>query len=181
MTTHQPGPQPRRRQRPGSLPLLALGMLAVTVAEVAVILRSGEVVGWGWTLVALVGMGVLGAWLWRREGARAWRALVSAFESGRLPAGELADAALVLVGGLLLMLPGFLTDVAGLFFLVPFTRPLARRLAAWVATRAAAGSGVDLGALRARAHPDTVIRGETVPDANAPATQAIVLQGEIEG
>ena len=45
-----------------------------------------------------------------------------------MPTGELAEAGLVLVGGVLLMLPGFLTDVLGLFFLVPFTRPFARKV-----------------------------------------------------
>jgi UPF0716 protein FxsA len=49
-----------------------------------------------------------------------------------MPTRELTDAALVLVGGVLLMLPGFATDLIGLFCLLPFTRPLARRLLGWL-------------------------------------------------
>ena len=52
-----------------------------------------------------------------------------------MPTGELADAALVLVGGLLLMLPGFVTDLIGLFFLLPLTRPLARKAIAFFVAR----------------------------------------------
>jgi len=64
----------------------------------------------------------------RREGTRAWAALVTALRTGRMPSRELTDAALVLVGGTLLLTPGFVTDVAGFFFVLPFTRPLARGL-----------------------------------------------------
>ena len=75
----------------------------------------------------LVVESALGAWLVRREGSRAWRALQQALSSGAMPAGELSDAALVLVGGTLLLTPGFLTDVVGFMFVLPITRPLARR------------------------------------------------------
>lgn len=68
----------------------------------------------------------LGAWLVRREGSRAWAALRESLATGRMPSRELADAALVLVGGTLLLTPGFLTDVVGFFLILPVTRPLAR-------------------------------------------------------
>src|SRR5699024_8366991 len=56
------------------------------------------------------------------------RALQRAVESGRLPGDEVTDAILVMVGGFLLVLPGFLSDVLGLLLVLPFTRPAARRL-----------------------------------------------------
>ena len=71
----------------------------------------------------------------RREGSRAWQDLNEAFTSGRVPTGDLADAALVLVGGVLLMLPGFATDLIGFFFLLPWTRPLARKMIAFFVAR----------------------------------------------
>ncbi len=172
--------------------LLMMSIIGLTIAEIAVILQSGRLIGPWWTLVLLVVSSFLGAWLWRREGTRAWRALVRAFESGRMPAGELTDAALVLVGGLLLMLPGFLTDIVGLFFLLPLTRPLARRAVAAFVSRSASAKGVDIEVLRAKVHPETVIRGETVDDpVAAPASgqrtppsqrpETVILKGEIEG
>jgi UPF0716 protein FxsA len=92
---------------------------------------------------------------------------VNAFGSGQLPTGRLADAALVLVGGILLMLPGFLTDLLGLVMILPFTRPLIRRLLAFVLARRVAGTGSG----------PLVIRGETV---DTPRSDPTVISGEIE-
>ena len=115
-----------RRRRPRWLAVVFLLLLVVPVVEIAVIVAVGKVIG-GWqTLVLLLLESLLGAWLVRREGARAWEALRTALNTGRMPSRELADAALVLVGGTLLLAPGFVTDVVGFFFVVPVTRPLAR-------------------------------------------------------
>ena len=102
---------------------LTVAFLVVPLLEVFVIVSVGQVIG-GWQTVGLLFvMSILGTWVVRREGASAWRELQGALGSGRIPGRELADAALVLVGGTLLLTPGFLTDVVGLFFLLPFTRP----------------------------------------------------------
>jgi len=114
---------------------LAAGLLVVPILEIYVIIQVGQLIG-GWeTLALLVVESALGAWIVKREGRRAWEALSTAFGTGRLPTRELADAALVLVGGTLLLTPGFVTDVFGFFFVLPFTRPLARRALAWLAAR----------------------------------------------
>ena len=117
-------------------------MVALPILEVYLIVQVGQLIGVWWTLAILVGEALLGAWLMRREGARAWKALNEAFNSGRMPTGELADAALVLVGGVLLMLPGFITDIFGLLFLLPFTRPLARKVLAYAVARRMSRMGV---------------------------------------
>lgn len=115
-----------RRRRPRWLAVVFVLLLVVPVIEIAVIVAVGKVIG-GWqTLLLLVLESLLGAWLVRREGARAWDALRTALNTGRMPSRELADAALVLVGGTLLLAPGFVTDVVGFFFVIPLTRPLAR-------------------------------------------------------
>ena len=118
-------------------PLLVVLFLVVPVLEIYVIVQVGQVIGILPTVILLLIESALGAWLVKREGRRAWRALRSAVGIGRLPNVELADAALVLVGGTLLLTPGFVTDVAGFFLVLPFTRPLARRALAWVVTRRA--------------------------------------------
>jgi UPF0716 protein FxsA len=115
--------------------LLALAFITVPIAEIWLIIQIGQTVGAWQTVVALVAISILGAWLVRREGRRTWAALTDAIRVGQLPARQLSDAALVLVGGTLLLTPGFLTDVLGLFFLLPPTRPLARRLVFWVVGR----------------------------------------------
>jgi len=114
---------------------LAAALLVVPILEIYVIIQVGQVIG-GWeTLALLIVESALGAWIVKREGRRAWEALSTAFGTGRLPTRELADAALVLVGGTLLLTPGFVTDVFGFFFVLPFTRPLARRALSWLVAR----------------------------------------------
>jgi len=102
-----------------------------------------------------------------------------------MPAGELADAVLILVGGLFLMLPGFVSDVIGLICLLPITRPWGRKALTWLVGRAAAKRGIDLDTLRNQAtilaDPSTVIRGETVPDpGKRNASDDTVIRGEIQ-
>jgi UPF0716 protein FxsA len=104
-----------------------LALLVMPVAEIALIIAVGTVIG-GWqTLALLLFESALGAYLVKREGRRSWKALQGALNTGQMPGRELADAALVLIGGTLLLTPGFLTDVIGFFFILPFTRPITRR------------------------------------------------------
>lgn len=147
--------------------LLLIAFVAIPIAEVWAVTTVGGLIGLWPTLALFVVSAVAGALLMRREGPKAWAALVNAFGSGQLPTGRLADAALVLVGGILLMLPGFLTDLLGLVMILPFTRPLIRRLLAFVLARRAAGSGTG----------PLVIRGETVAD---PPSDPTIVRGEIE-
>ncbi|WP_344607805.1 FxsA family protein [Sporichthya brevicatena] len=107
--------------------LVVLALLIVPIAEIYVIVQVGQEIGAGWTILLLMGSAVLGSWLIKREGRRAWLALREKVNSGGLPAKELADGALILIGGTLLLAPGFLSDTVGLFLVLPFTRPLARR------------------------------------------------------
>jgi UPF0716 protein FxsA len=114
--------------------VLAL-FVAVPIVEIYVIIQVGQAIGALPTVILLVIESFIGAWVVKHEGRRAWRALTETIASGHLPGRELADAALVLVGGTLLLTPGFVTDVFGFFFVLPFTRPLARRVLLWSAAR----------------------------------------------
>ncbi|MEV0587257.1 FxsA family protein [Nonomuraea sp. NPDC050310] len=115
--------------------LLFLAFLVVPVLEIWLLIQVGSVIG-GWPTVALlIADSLLGAWLVRREGRKAWRNLQGALGSGRMPDRELADGGLILVGGALLLTPGFLTDVLGFLCILPFTRPMMRRVAGWFFAR----------------------------------------------
>jgi len=149
--------------------LLVLFLLT-PVIEIYVIIQVGQQIGALPTVVLLLAESALGAWLVKREGRRAWRALRGSLGTGAMPARELADAALVLVGGTLLLTPGFVTDVVGFFLILPVTRPLARRGLAWlVARRATAavshrfGRSMPGAAANGRENP-RVVRGEVVDD-----------------
>jgi UPF0716 protein FxsA len=150
--------------------VLALLFVVVPVVEIYVLIQVGQVIGAWWTVLLLVADGLLGSWLMKREGTRAWRALREALGQRRMPARELADGALVLVGGTLLLTPGFVTDIAGLFCVLPITRPIARRaVTAWLTRKFLSGPGSLGYASRGSGEPRRggdarVVRGEVVDD-----------------
>ncbi len=101
--------------------------IIVPLLEIIVIIQVGQAIGAWWTVGLLVADSMLGAWLLRREGARAWRAFREALAEGRWPGDEVAQGSMVIVGGTLLLTPGFLTDVVGFLLLVPVSRRIASR------------------------------------------------------
>ena len=123
----------RRRRLSGWV--LFVAFVVVPLVEIFVLIQVGQVIGPWWTIALLIADSILGSWLIRREGRRAWQALTTALSSGRMPAKELADGALILVGGTLMLTPGFATDALGLLLILPLTRPVARRLLTRVVTR----------------------------------------------
>ncbi len=150
--------------------LMVVLLVGVPLLEIFVLIQVGQVIGPWWTILLLIVAGVLGAWLIRREGGRAWQALNDALRSGRMPAREIADGALILIGGTLMLAPGFLTDLFGVLLILPVTRPVARGLLTRVVSRRLIGfSAVAYGAGgRTAKRPgsgDTVIQGEVVDDA----------------
>ena len=141
--------------------LLVVLFLIVPVVEIYVIVQVGQEIGALPTIALLLIESAIGAWLVKREGRRAWLALKGAVGTGRLPSSELADAALVLVGGTLLLTPGFVTDIFGFFLVLPLTRPLARRALGWVVARRA--SAVVARPVPRRG-PQRTVPGEVVRD-----------------
>ncbi len=107
--------------------LLALVFLVVPLAELAVIIQVGQWIGVLDTLVLLVLISVVGAWLAKREGIGVWRRIQRQLQLGRMPGNELIDGFLILFAGALLLTPGFLTDVLAILLLLPPTRATARR------------------------------------------------------
>jgi UPF0716 protein FxsA len=152
--------RPEGRRRRG-FPWWALiaAFILVPIVEIYVIIQVGQVIGALWTIVLLIADSIFGSWLVKHEGRRAWEALTVAIQSGRMPAKELADGALILIGGTLMISPGFVTDVFGIVLILPFTRPLARRLLTRYVTRRF------LDARRPGSGPQgPVIRGEVIDD-----------------
>jgi UPF0716 protein FxsA len=120
---------------------VALAFLLTPIVEIYVIVQVGQEIGAWQTVGLLLIESAIGVWLLKREGRRTWQELRLALNQARVPAKELADAALVLIGGTLLVTPGFVTDVVGFFCVLPFTRPLARRLLlAYISRRVARGT-----------------------------------------
>ena len=109
------------------LPLVLL-FIVVPIAELAVIIQVGQVIGVWWTIGLLVLDSILGSLLMRSQGRAAWRRFNDTTRAGRVPAREVLDGALVIFGGALLLTPGFITDILGLFLLLPPTRAFVRAI-----------------------------------------------------
>jgi UPF0716 protein FxsA len=103
-----------------------LGLVAL--AELVVFVLVASWIGVGWTILAVLGTSALGAMLLGRQGTRALQDLRERARTRRPAGRELGNAGLVAIGGLLMLLPGFLTDVVGLLCLLPGTRDLVRAL-----------------------------------------------------
>ncbi|XID95661.1 FxsA family protein [Paenibacillaceae bacterium WGS1546] len=77
--------------------------------------------GWG-TLLILIATSLLGAFLLQTEGRKAWREVQRQMQTGQMPGYAMLEGLCVLAGGILLIMPGFLTDIVGLTLILPFTR-----------------------------------------------------------
>jgi UPF0716 protein FxsA len=165
-----PGSAPRRRRRLWWLVVVAF--VVVPILEIYVIIQVGQVIGPWWTIALLIADSIFGAWLIRHEGRRAWEALSTALGSGRMPARELADGGLILVGGTLMLSPGFVTDILGILLILPFTRPVFRRVLTRLVGRrlqVAGPYGAPFGTTQDARRPGPgpqgpVVRGEVVDD-----------------
>jgi UPF0716 protein FxsA len=108
--------------------LLVILFIVVPIAELAILIQVGQLIGVWWTILLLVAGAVLGSTLLRAQGRAAWRRFNDTLSGGRIPHREVIDGVLIIFGGALLLTPGFLTDAFGLLFLIPPTRALMRRL-----------------------------------------------------
>jgi UPF0716 protein FxsA len=134
---------------------LVVIFIVVPIAELYVIIKVGEAIGLVPTLVLLLADAILGSMLLRYQGRAAWIRFNRALAEGRLPHKEVFDGVLVIMGGALLLTPGFLTDILGLILLIPPTRALVRAMSArFVRRRLALGEAVwTFGASRRRPGP----------------------------
>jgi UPF0716 protein FxsA len=176
--------------RPVVVVLLVL-LIVVPIAEISAIVFVGEQIGALPTVLLLLGSAIVGTWLLRREGTRTLQALRTASREGRTPALEAVEGLFVLVGGLLMMLPGFITDIVGLLLVLPPTRRLgagvalqqiARRLPPAVAADLLDRGTVRVKSRRGRARRDTPPPADAPPPLTPPPPQGQgkVIEGEIE-
>ena len=140
--------------------LLVVALVIVPLVEITVIVQVAHLVG-GWATIGLLLLSsIIGAWLVRHEGFVVVRRFREQVADGKLPTDELIDGALLLVGGTLMLTPGFVTDAFGLALVFPITRIGIRTLVRRTVTRRVSVFGVIPGvvdARRRRGGPDDVI------------------------
>jgi UPF0716 protein FxsA len=104
--------------------LILLAFLCIPIAEIAVFIKAGQIIGLGWTLAVVVLTAVVGTALLRRQGLRVLAQTQEKLNRGELPVGEMFDGICLLVAGALLLTPGFITDAVGLALFIPPVRLL---------------------------------------------------------
>jgi UPF0716 protein FxsA len=128
---------------------LALLFIAVPILELALLIEIGRRLGTAPTLALVIVTGIVGAYLTRRQGVAVLRHIRADVSARRVPASHLADGALILLAGALLITPGALTDAFGFFCLIPAGRKVLRRgFRAW-AMRAVGANRVQVAWRRA--------------------------------
>lgn len=106
---------------------LLLVFIVVPLVELYLLTLIARATSFWWAVALTVVTGVVGGSLAKREGLRVWRRWQAALNQMRVPEEGVVDGLLVLVGGVLLIAPGVLTDIAGLALLLPYTRSLIAR------------------------------------------------------
>ena len=102
--------------------ILFIFFLSVPILEIYLLLKIGGIIGILPTVVLVVGTAILGAWMLRSQGFSTMQRLQNALSKGEIPAMEMIEGPILLVGGALLLTPGFVTDALGFFCLIPQTR-----------------------------------------------------------
>jgi len=130
---------------------ILLALVLVPLIEIYFLVQVGQEIGTPATILLLIVVSIVGAWLVKREGRATWTRLRAAMARGEVPTQEAADGAMILFGGALMLTPGFITDIFGLLLILPPTRAalkgsFRRLLGGWLLTRAGvvgrAGRGV---------------------------------------
>jgi UPF0716 protein FxsA len=117
-----------------AFPIFATLFFVVPLIEIWLLVKVGSVIGALPTILLVIATSILGAYLLRQQGMATLRRFQSTLQSGQLPAKEMLEGMILLVGAILLMIPGFFTDIVGLVCLLPFTRQLVVALFAKRAT-----------------------------------------------
>lgn len=100
----------------------ALGLIALPIIEIAIFIKVGQTIGLLPTLALVIGAALLGGLLLRQQGVSVLMQLRSNVNAGRMPGRTIADAMMIGLAALFLVLPGFLSDIVALALLLPPVR-----------------------------------------------------------
>lgn len=149
------------------MPLFIIFIL-VPLIELMILIEIGGVIGSLWTFIIIISTAIIGAKLVRQQGLQTWGKIQQQMAQGQIPAQSLFDGICILVSGVLLLTPGYITDIIGILLLTPPFRAMAY-----------AGIG-DKIKLRATAHSSFHQPGQNTPgsDFNGDPQQPTTLEGE---
>ncbi|MCF6138202.1 FxsA family protein [Pseudalkalibacillus berkeleyi] len=104
--------------------ILLLLLIIIPAAEIGILIWSGNTFGIPITILLIIATGIIGAWLARREGMETVKLAQIQLGNAQVPSDVLLDGVCILVGGTLLLTPGFITDTLGFLLLIPYTRSI---------------------------------------------------------
>ncbi|PLR68389.1 MULTISPECIES: FxsA family protein [Bacillaceae] len=103
-------------------------LIIIPACEIGILLFSGKTIGIIPTILLIIATGIAGAWLAKKQGLEAIRKVQQEMSFGKIPGESILDGLCILVGGLLLLTPGFVTDLTGFILLIPATRKFVKPL-----------------------------------------------------
>lgn len=106
---------------------LLVAFVVVPLVEIYVMIKVGQQIGVLYTIALLLGLSFFGAWLATRQGFAVYRRFRRTLNAGSVPTNELIDGVMIFAGGVLLLVPGFVTDAFGLLLLLPPVRLVVRK------------------------------------------------------
>lgn len=97
-------------------------LIVIPAMEIGILLLSGKTIGAIPTVLLIILTGILGAWLAKKQGIETIRKAQEQMQYAQIPSEAILDGLCILIGGLLLLTPGFITDIVGIFLLLPISR-----------------------------------------------------------
>jgi UPF0716 protein FxsA len=150
--------------------LAGLAFLALPIVELFLLVKTGQAIGFWPTLGLVVGAALLGIAIMSRQGLTVARRTREAVATGRPPVGPVLDGAFLLLAGVLLIWPGFITDIFALALLIP---PVRNKVARWGVRRFAERTHAQAKIYEARMRREREARGAAPSDGP-------VIEGEFE-
>ncbi len=138
-------------------PILMAIFLIVPIIEIYLLIQVGGMIGVLPTIGLVILTAVMGAALLRAQGLQTYLRFNQALAEGRMPATEILEGVALLLGGALLLTPGFFTDAIGFVCLLPFTR---KELVAWLIARFNPIAHIDIQGVSRRNGPGNIYEGE---------------------
>ena len=106
---------------------LLILFVVVPVTELYILIEVGKKIGSLTTIGIIIFTGILGAYLVKNQGFKILKKIQNDLNDGIMPGDSLTQGAIILAGGILLLTPGFVTDIVGFIFLIPVSRNVVKK------------------------------------------------------
>ncbi len=156
--------------------LILLLFIVVPLAEIAILVKVGQNIGWLWTVLIVIFTAFIGTWLLRQQGFGVMSRATEALASGRMPVEPVIEGMCLLIAGAFLLTPGLLTDTVGFLLLVPAIR---MAVAKWTLKKMLQSGSVHVSVFGGRSANDHETEGEAQNETHSYG-EGPIIDGEFE-